>query len=130
MNKEQIFDAKIAPLVRDIFTLCSDYGIAMVTAFALPTTEQPGLCSFSSTPDGNGEMPEKFAEVSDILRGVEENEEAVDLIDALFDASSQEEFDVLMNSAVGAMSQKEFAALMGRIVVRLASGQKQEQVPA
>lgn len=67
--KEKIFDAKISPLVREIFDLCSNYGIAMVATFSIPTEERPNLCSFTSTPDGKGDMPEKFVEAIDALRG-------------------------------------------------------------
>ncbi|HNW35281.1 MAG TPA: hypothetical protein PKM25_10145 [Candidatus Ozemobacteraceae bacterium] len=54
MNKEQIYDTEIAPLITKIFELCKKHGIAMVADFAIPTTENPYLGCFTSLPDENG----------------------------------------------------------------------------
>lgn len=108
MNKEQIFDAKISPLVREIFDLCSNYGIAMVATFSIPTAERPDLCSFTSTPDGEGNMPDAFAEAIGVLRGQRE---------AVVSGPSDAEFTAAIDRALAS-----FVASLGR--------QAEQKVPA
>ena len=46
MNKEEIYDSQISPLMTKIIQICKDHKIAMIMSFALPTDEEPGLsCS-------------------------------------------------------------------------------------
>lgn len=36
MNKEQIYDSKISPLMKQIIEVCREHGIAMMADFAIP----------------------------------------------------------------------------------------------
>lgn len=55
MNKEQIYDDQISPLMRQIIQICKDNGIAMMADFAIPTDEDDGLRCTSLLPDETGE---------------------------------------------------------------------------
>lgn len=68
MNKEQIYDESISPLLAQIISTCQKHGIAMVASFALPTTEDPGLFCTSLLPDGEGEPNERFQMASNLIR--------------------------------------------------------------
>lgn len=43
MNKEQIYDERIAPLMAQILDICKAHKIAMVASFAIPIAEYSGL---------------------------------------------------------------------------------------
>ena len=43
MNKEQIHDTKIGPLMDQIIAICEEHKIAMLASFALPVDDNPGL---------------------------------------------------------------------------------------
>lgn len=43
LNKEQIYDQQIAPLVEQIINICKEHGIAMLADFVLPTPDEPDL---------------------------------------------------------------------------------------
>lgn len=58
MNKEQVYDTQLMPLIDRIIAICKEHGIAMIADFALPTTEKPHLCCTSATLDENRRRPE------------------------------------------------------------------------
>lgn len=43
MNKEQIYDAQIAPLMTQIIKVCQQHKIAMLADFAIPNNDDPDL---------------------------------------------------------------------------------------
>lgn len=57
MNKEQVYDGEIAPLMHEILRICKRNGIACVASFAIPTPGDDSLAVSSSTPDGNNKRP-------------------------------------------------------------------------
>ncbi len=65
MNKEQIYDEQIAPLVTKILEVCKQNGIAMIASFDIAHEADPGLRCTSQLPDGDGEFP--FARVAGLL---------------------------------------------------------------
>jgi hypothetical protein len=54
MNKEQIYDEQISPLMKQIIKICQDNGIAMIFSASLPTEEEPGCTCTSIIPDQDG----------------------------------------------------------------------------
>lgn len=57
MNKEQVYDGEIAPLMHEILRICKRNGIACVASFAIPIPGDDTLAVSSSTPDGNNKRP-------------------------------------------------------------------------
>lgn len=55
MNKEQVYDAQIEPLMSQIIAIAQANGIAMIASFHIPTPEDDGLCCTSMLPNENGE---------------------------------------------------------------------------
>ena len=55
MNKEQIYDEKIAPLMRQIIEICQEHNIGMLADFEIPNDEDQDLCCTSGTP-GDGDQ--------------------------------------------------------------------------
>ena len=68
MNKEQIYDESIAPLVTEILSLCQQHGIAMVASFAIPTPADPDLFCTCLLPDGDGKSCETFEKAANLIR--------------------------------------------------------------
>lgn len=54
MNKEEIYDSQVFPLMQQIIQICKDSGIAMLADFAIPTEEDEGLRCTSIIPDETG----------------------------------------------------------------------------
>jgi hypothetical protein len=65
MNKEQIYDDQIAPLVTKILEVCQQNGIAMIASFDIAHEGDPGLRCTSQLPDGNGKYT--FSRVAALL---------------------------------------------------------------
>lgn len=59
MNKEQIYDAEINPLMAKIIEICKAHGIAMLATFATPTEEEADLCCTTILGDENGVNPKR-----------------------------------------------------------------------
>lgn len=57
MNKEEIYDEQIHPLMSQIIAICKKNGIAMVASFDIPTEAEPGLSCTTSFGDENNKMP-------------------------------------------------------------------------
>jgi hypothetical protein len=68
MNKEQIYDSQINPLMEQIIEICKSNKIAMLATFAIPTPEDADLCCTSQTPDETGKLPRHMAEASSLIR--------------------------------------------------------------
>lgn len=52
MNKEQIHDNQINPLMAQILEICQAHKIAMVASFSIPTEDDPELmCTSALTAD-------------------------------------------------------------------------------
>ena len=69
MNKEQIYDEKINPLMAQIIEICKTNGIAMLCSFALPTPEDADLLCTSRLPNENGKLPAPLSEASAVIYG-------------------------------------------------------------
>ncbi len=68
MNKEQVYDKMIYPLLEDVVNICREHGIAMVTAFEVPTDEKPNQIVTTIVPDGEGYNGFMHAEALSIIR--------------------------------------------------------------
>jgi hypothetical protein len=73
MNKEQIYDEKINPLLAQIIEICKTHGIAMLASFSIPTPEQADLLCTSLLPDGDGNS---FAPYKQALRTIKNGGES------------------------------------------------------
>lgn len=52
MNKEEIYDEEISPLMAQILDICKTHKIGMVASFALPTSDDAALrCTSALTED-------------------------------------------------------------------------------
>jgi hypothetical protein len=70
MNKEQVYDTTIAPLMAQIIAACKENGIAMLATFSIPTDDDPGLCCTTMVPDETGESGPHHQHALRILKGV------------------------------------------------------------
>ena len=57
MNKEQVYDERISPLMKKVLDICREHGIAMLATFDLPTEEKPGLNCSTMCPDEHNHNP-------------------------------------------------------------------------
>lgn len=67
MNKEQIYDTQINPLMAQIIAICQANKISMLATFAIPTPEDADLHCTTRTPDETGKLPSQIAEASRVL---------------------------------------------------------------
>lgn len=75
MNKEQVYDNEISPLMLQIIGICRAHGIAMMASFDLshdgegPNGEDcSSLVCSSLLPDGDGEPNPAFAQANAFIR--------------------------------------------------------------
>lgn len=61
MNKEQIYDEQIAPLMEQIIAICKNNGIAMVSSFSIPIETDDGLQCTTYLADECGDLPQSYA---------------------------------------------------------------------
>jgi hypothetical protein len=61
MNKEQVYDEKIDPLMAQIIAICQEHKIAMLATFDIPPTPGDDLCCTSHLPDESGNLPARIA---------------------------------------------------------------------
>jgi hypothetical protein len=66
MNKEQIYDEQIAPLMTQIIEVCQKHGIAMISSFEVPNDIDTDLRCSTHLADETGKYP--FADVCRALR--------------------------------------------------------------
>lgn len=69
MNKEQVYDTQINPLMEQIIDICQAHGIAMIASFAIPTPEDGDLACTSLLPDETGDNPPSHKAALWELRG-------------------------------------------------------------
>lgn len=67
LNKEQIHDTLIAPLMGQVLGICEKHGIAMIAQFAIPTPDDADLVSSSMLPDESGNNPYRHLVASHFL---------------------------------------------------------------
>jgi hypothetical protein len=67
MNKEQIYDEQINPLMEQIIAIAQAHKIAMVASFAIPTPDDDGLYVSTSLRDENGAHPGPLNAMAQIL---------------------------------------------------------------
>jgi hypothetical protein len=60
MNKEQIYDEQISPLMSQIIEVCRENKIAFLASFSIPTDEDDGLRCTSAILEKDFEPPEKL----------------------------------------------------------------------
>ena len=68
-NKEQVYDAEIAPLMGQIIEICKRSGIAMLATFSLQIAEYADLCCTTVLADENGENDKNHLRALRILEG-------------------------------------------------------------
>lgn len=75
MNKEQVYDTSISPLMLQIIEICKDKGIAMMASFDIahhgegPNGEDcSGLVCSTLLPDGDGEPNQVFMQANTLIR--------------------------------------------------------------
>ncbi|MCF7964194.1 MAG: hypothetical protein K9L79_01505 [Methylobacter tundripaludum] len=68
MNKEQIYDEQISPLVGQILAICKEHGIAWIANFAIPTEEDDSLQVLTNWPDENGKFPDNHQAAVRVIR--------------------------------------------------------------
>lgn len=68
MNKEQVYDEQVFPLMARIIDVCKEHGIAMIASFDIPTEDHPGLRCTSLLPDESGKNPDAHKQAYRILR--------------------------------------------------------------
>lgn len=57
MNKEQIYDEQISPLIRQVAAICLEHNIACFINFAIPTKADATLQCTTMLPDETGNNP-------------------------------------------------------------------------
>jgi hypothetical protein len=68
MNKEEIYDARISPLMSEITRLCKENGIAMFASFLLsPDNDDDGLKCTTHLPAENGKFSREYKRCVDIV---------------------------------------------------------------
>jgi hypothetical protein len=60
MNKEQIYDDQISPLMAQIIDICREHKIAFLASFFIPTEEDADLRCSSAMLGAEFEPPEEF----------------------------------------------------------------------
>lgn len=67
MNKEQIHDEQISPLVNKIIEICQANGIAMICSFHIPNEDDDELLCTTALLDENKTAPEEFKHALNII---------------------------------------------------------------
>lgn len=75
MNKEEIYDSQVSPLMQQVIQIARDNGIAMIASFAFGHEEGgpngEDAIRFTVTthlPDGDGEFDERFSKSANATR--------------------------------------------------------------
>lgn len=67
MNKEQIYDEQIYPLMAEIVAICQLHKIAMLASFAIPTDDDPTLQCTTTLLSNDYDPPEDMKKAADKL---------------------------------------------------------------
>lgn len=62
MNKEQVYDSLINPLMAQIIEICKANKIAMLATFDIPTDEDDTLACTTHLPDETGKLSRRLRE--------------------------------------------------------------------
>lgn len=65
-NKEQIYDAEVAPLMTQVIELCSQHGIALFATFDLSSPDNEALACTTILPDETGYNPDLHLQLASI----------------------------------------------------------------
>ena len=69
MNKEQVYDEQIAPLMTQIIEICEKNNIGMLADFEIPNDEDPDLCCTSWLPGENDQVSHRHSLARRVLLG-------------------------------------------------------------
>ena len=70
VNKEKIYDEKVAPLMKEVIAICKEHNIAWVASFAIPNDEDPDLiCTTALLTKENKPYPDEYRQFYDALYG-------------------------------------------------------------
>ena len=69
MNKEQVYDEQIAPLMTQIIEICEKNNIGMLADFEIPNDEDPDLCCTTGLPGENDEVSRRHSLARQVLMG-------------------------------------------------------------
>jgi hypothetical protein len=67
MDKEQVYDAEISPLMAQIIAICKRAGISCLCTFDISTEENDGCMCTTCLPDENGVFPDKIKEAEHVV---------------------------------------------------------------
>jgi hypothetical protein len=67
MNKEEVYDAQINPLMAQIINICQEHKIAMLACFALPIPEDVGLMCTTALLGADHEPPQILVDALDLV---------------------------------------------------------------
>lgn len=67
MNKEQVYDEILRPLMDQVIGICQQHSIAMIANFAIGTEEVPTLRCGSLIPDQDGDVPSDYFVASQLF---------------------------------------------------------------
>lgn len=68
MNKEQIYDEQISPLMAQIIEICKEHKIAHLACFAIPNDDDPDLRCSTAQLTADFEPPDEFLQAWKHLR--------------------------------------------------------------
>jgi len=68
MNKEEIYDNKISPLMVQILEICKENNIAMLMSFSIPTDEDPDLQCTSALLSDEMNPPKELRQALRVIR--------------------------------------------------------------
>lgn len=60
MNREEVYDTKISPLVLQIVDICTEHGIPMLAEFFIPTEDDDGLSCTTAILRPAAPVPENW----------------------------------------------------------------------
>lgn len=69
MNKEQIYDEQIHPLMKQIVEICQDNGISMLCDFEIPNEDDPWCCCTTRLTDQDDILSNRYHRAGNILLG-------------------------------------------------------------
>lgn len=69
MNKEQIYDSQINPLMAQVIDICKANKIAMLATFDIPNDDDPDLACTTHLPDETGKLPDRIADCVRVSKG-------------------------------------------------------------
>lgn len=69
MNKEQVYDEKISPLMKQIIDICQEHNIGMIADFEIPNDEDSDLCCTTGLPGENDQVSRRHSLARQALMG-------------------------------------------------------------